>query len=270
MINLQFLASAINEIIGYDKYFVHLNTNAAPSEKDERVVVVMNVVRAPFAFTREELDAENMTITLTFDLPTGFGEDLRVRDTALMDIQTKLLGWQAFNVTQPEQDGEETYTVCAKFEQQPTANPYADSGRLTQQVVVSGIAQVQNANCSAVVGNNVKVYIDGVQLLKLTRVSNTSVGADNNVPLSEDSTLTEMHATSRTATKTLTFLYLGKDIEKVFLRYAEGAAVNVNRIYTYKVVYPDFTLTQNFKITGVSSQDSAGVYLQYTLNIQIV
>jgi hypothetical protein len=54
------------------------------------------------------------------------------------------------------------------------------------------------------------------------------------------------------------------------LRYAEGAVENVNRIYTYKVVYPDFTLTQNFKITGVSSQDSAGVYLQYTLNIQIV
>lgn len=271
MINLTFLAFKINEIIGYDKYVVYLNTNSTPSDTDARSVVTMNVVRAPFAFTREELDAENMTITLTFDLPTGYGEDLQRRNIALEDIQTRLLGWQSFSVEQPTDEGKsETYLVSAKFEQQPTVNPYTDSGRLTQQIVVSGVAQVQNSNCSAVVGNAVKVWINGEQLLKISRVSNMQVGVDNNILLSEKKTLPEMQAISYLGTKTLTFLYLGKPIEDTFLKIAEGEQTDINETYGYKVEYPDFTLTQKFKIIGVSSQDSAGVYLQYTLNVQIV
>jgi hypothetical protein len=270
MMDLEFLASAINEILG-SKYCVYLKTNAAPSNIGSRTVVTMDVARFPYSFTTEEFDAENVTITLTFDLPAAqYGEDLVIRDTALLDIQTKLFGWRSFVVEQPIEEGTEAYNITAKFELQPSTNPYVDSGRKTQQIVVSGSAQIQNVNCGAVVGNAIHVSIDGVPLLKLEHASNMQVGADNNIPLSEDKTLPEMRCISRTATKNITFLYTGKEIEKTFLRMAEGIHPDVNREYVYLIEYPDFSIKQKIKIAGASSQSGAGIYLQYTLVVQVV
>ena len=267
MIDLHYLGTAINDMIGKEKYVVWVNTNANPSKTDPRNVVTMAVARIPFAYTTEELDAESLTITLTFDLPVAQdGEDLVTKEEALNDIHKCLLGWRAFRVEQPDDE----YTVTAKFEQQAPSNPYVDSGRKTQQIVVSATAWAQNKECKALVGNDVLVSIDGTTLLKVSRVANTQVGADNNMPLSEDKTLPEVHGISRVCTKTLTFLYLGKEIEDEFLQIAEGALHDVNKIYTYTVEYPTFTVSQKFKLLAVSSQDSAGVYLQYTLNVQIV
>lgn len=272
MIDLHYLGTAINDMIGVDKYCVHVNTNANPSKTDTRNVVTMSAARIPFAYTTEELDAESLLITLTFDLPVAQdGADLVTKEDALNDIHKNLLGWRNILVTQPD----DSYIVTGKFEQQQPSNPYVDMGRKTQQIVVSCTAWAQNVNCKAVVGNNVVVSIGDanrapVTLLKVSRASGMQVGADNNLLLSEKKTMPEMQGISRVCTKTLTFLYLGKDIENEFLKIAEGAEHDLNKLYDYHVEYPDFSISQKFKIVSVSSQDSAGVYLQYTLTVQVV
>lgn len=267
MIRLEYLAYAINEELGLDKYVVYLNSNAYPDDIGDRNVVTLNATRIPFGFSQEELDAESMTITLTFDLPCdACGEDVVIRDGALAKIQAKLLGHKAFTVKCP--DGE--YIVNAYLEQQPPANPYVDCGRITQQIVLSGSALVQNKTCGAIVGNDIKVSINGNELLKISRVANMSVGADNNIPLSEETVAPEVIAISKTCTKTLSFLYLGKEIENDFLKIAEGCPHDINEVYTYKVNYGSFSVEMPIKIINVSSEDSTAKYLQYTLTVQIV
>ena len=278
MIDLHYLASKINETLGTSKYKVYLSTNANPEKIGDRNVVVMSVARIPYAYTVEELDAEGLNITCTFDLPIAqSGSDLITHEEALVDIYEKLLGWRSFIVQQPTTDPNiyNEYLVVGKFEQQPPSAPYVDNGRKTQQIVVSGQAWAQNINCKATVGNNVVTLIgdderEPVTLLKISRSSSTQIGADNNLLLSEDKTMPEVHGISRACTKTLTFMYLGKEIEDEFLKIAEGATHDVNKIYTYQVYYPTFTLEQRFKLLSVSSQDSAGVYLQYTLQMQVI
>lgn len=272
MIDLHYLGTAINAMIGEDKYCVHVNTNANPSKSETRNIVTMSVARIPFAYTTEELDAESLLITLTFDLPVAQdGIDLVAKEETLNDIHKYLLGWRNIIVMQPD----DCYIVTGKFEQQQPSNPYVDMGRKTQQIVVSGTAWAQNEKCKAVVGNNVVVSIGDadrspVPLLKVSRAASTQIGSDNNLLLSENKTMPVMHGISRVCTKTLTFLYLGKEIEDEFLRIAEGSTHDLNKLYDYKVVYPNFEISQKFKLVSVSSQDSAGVYLQYTLTVQIV
>lgn len=274
MINLEDLMVAVNEVLGRDKFVVYLNSNAFPDAEEDRIVVTMSALRVPFGFSTEELDAESLTVTLTFDLPCDVhGEQVIIRDGALARIQANLLGRKEFDVHQA--NGEE-YVVNAFLEQQPPANPYVDNGRITQQIVLSGKMLAQNLNCAAIVGNDVRVSIgldgeyEAAELLKVSRVSALNVGTDSNIPLSENSTLAETHGVSRTCTKTLNFLYTGKAIENHFLKIAEGAPFDVNAIYTYKAEYRNFTVQSKFKLVDVSSQDSAGVYLQYTITAQIV
>lgn len=262
MINLEYLAYAFNEILGKDKYLVYLFTNAAPVDTQGRNVVSLNVLRVPFGYTNEELDAESLNCTLTFDLPCDqYG---KVRDRALAKIEEKLLGRQVFNIRQP--DGK-TYTVNTFFEMQPPGPPRLDGG-IMQQIVVSGRALVQNAECKALVGNDVKISINGTQLLKVSNSATTQVGTDSNVRLSENITLAETYGITRASTKTIEFLYIGKPIEDVFLQIAEGANFDLNEEYEYKAVYPTFELTMPFKLLSVDVTLGLGVYVQYKLTIQ--
>lgn len=262
MISLDFLSEKITEMLGSEKYQVYLNTNEFPND-NAKIPVSMTALRTPYGYTEEEFDAENLQITLTFDLTA----ESEVRDIALYDIQTKLLGWRNFLVEMPEK----SYKVFALFEQQPPSTPYKDFGGITQQIVVSATAQVQCLDCEALVGNSVKVYINGVELLKMSRTSSLSIGLDNNIPLSDELTIPECQGISQTPTKTVTFLYTGKNIENEFLRIAEKGAYDINEIYTYKAVYGNaVTVELPVKIVGVTTQDSVGTYLQYTLNMQVV
>ena len=229
-------------------------------------------LRIPFGFSQDELDAESMTITLTFDMPCdAYGEEVYIRNDALEELQSKLLGHKEFLIQCPDAE----YNVNTYFEMQPPGNPYVDNGRITQQVVISGAALVKNNNCHAVVGNNVKVYVyedieHREELLKIERTSAMQIGADNNIPLSSGSVVPEVQGISKVCTKTVSFLYTGKNIEKEFLKYAEGVPFDINKVYTYEVNYGGMVITVPIKILGVSSQDSTGVFVQYTLTMQIV
>ena len=268
MIRLDFLAYTFNEILGLDKYAVFLNSNAFPDDLGDRNVVTMSALRVPFGFSRDELDAESMTITLTFDLPCdAYGDEVYLRDNALAHIQEKLLGHQTFMV---EYDADNIYEVNTYLEMQPPSNPYVDAGRITQQIIVSGSALCKARTCGAIVGNDIKVSIDGTQLLKVDRTSAMQVGADNNIPLSEGKVVPEMLAISKICTKSVSFLYTGKAIENEFIKIAEGYPYDINKVYTYKAVYGSFITSVKVKITGVSTQDSTGTFLQYTLSMQIV
>lgn len=266
MIDLFYLSEKLTQMLGPKKYQVYVNTNEFPHDNG-KTAVSMVALRTPYGYTETEFDAENLQITLTFDLDaSSIGQTESVRDIALFDIQTKLLGWRNFDVVTPNK----TYKVFALFEQQPPSNPYVDFGRITQQIVVSGTAQVQASDNKAIIGNDVAVFLDGTRLLKMSRSSVLSIGADNNIPLSEDLTIPEFEGISQMATKTLTCIYTGKDIEDELLKMAESGALDINKIHTYKAVYPNFEVEKKVKIVSVSTQDSVGVYLQYTIALQVV
>lgn len=154
------------------------------------------------------------------------------------------------------------------LEQQAPASPYVDSGGITQQIVVSGNVLITNVECGAVVGNNVGVYIDDVKLLKAQRGGGMQGAGENNLLLSDGGTLPQNQIVSRTHTTQLNCIYTGKAIENEFLKIAEGCAQDVNKIYTYRIEYPAFTISVPVKIQAVSVTDGAGVFLQYTLTLQ--
>jgi hypothetical protein len=262
MINLEELAFVFNELLGKDKYLVYLFTNAAPVDTQGRNVVSLNVLRVPFGYTNEELDVESLNCTLTFDLPCDkYGV---VRDQALAKIEEKLLGRQVFNVVQPNG---KIYIINTFFEMQPPGPPRLDGG-IMQQIVVSGRALVQNAECKALVGNDVKISINGERLLKVSAAAATQVGADSNVKLSEDVTLAETYGFTRASSKSLEFLYTGKAIEDTFLQIAEGINFDLNKEYIYKAEYPTFTIETPFKLLSVDVTLGLGVYVQYKLTVQ--
>lgn len=275
MIDLFYLSEKLTQMLGAKKYQVYVNTNEFPNDNG-KTAVSMVALRTPYGYTETEFDAENLQITLTFDLDaSSIGQTESVRDSALFDIQTKLLGWRNFDVVTPDK----TYKVFALFEQQPPSNPYVDFGSVTQQIVVSGTAQVQAADNKAIIGNDVKTYLAFeerenewvyARLLKISRSSVLSIGADNNIPLSEDLTIPEFEGISQTATKTITCIYTGLAIEDELLMMAESGARDINKIYKYRVVYPNFEVEKKVKIVSVSTQDSVGVYLQYTIALQVV
>lgn len=275
MIDLNLLKYAIQRQLNTEidgqagNFLVYLNTNAYPDDEVDGTVVVMNATRIPFGFSTEEFDAESVSLTLTFDLPVDFTNGTAViRDNALAFIERNLLGHK--NIPIYTEVGGERYIADIYLEQQPAGQPYIDSGRITQQIIVTGKVLIQNESCGAVVGNSVKVSIGGTPLLKVSRTSSLQVGMDNNLPLSEGETLTEAHGISRTATNTMTFIYTGKAIENEFLKIAEGVAHDVNQVYSVSVGYSSFTVEKSVKIINVTTQDSAGVYLQYTLTMQTV
>lgn len=276
MIDLKYLAYAINKAIGTNKFVVYVNSNAFPDDIGDRKVVTMSVTRVPFGFSTDDFNVESLNITLTFDLPCDvYGNNAVIRDNALTTIQNALLGHKKFTIKSSDGD----YDLDTFFEQQPPGNPYMDNGIITQQIIISGKALCKGAECQAIVGNNVKVYIGETddayaELLKVSRVSNLQIGADNNIPLSNDKYIPSVHPISQLNTKTITCIYNGAEIEKHFLEIAEGENVNINKTYWYKVVYGDgndaIVIKKPIKIISVSTEDSVAVFLQYTLTIQNV
>lgn len=260
MIDLQYFAIAINRAIGTKDFAVYLNTNRK-AEESGKTVVTLSATRVPFGFKSDELDAESLSITLTFDLSTR----ITPRDKALEIIKQTLLGWHTFSIPQP--DGTK-YTAETFFEQQPPSNPYLDSGGITQQIVVSGNALVKEDSCAAIVGNNVLVAINGTTLLKVSRATSMQTGSDTNVQLSEDETLLDLAIISRTHTTELTCIYTGKEIEDTFLQIAEGIKTDENTEYTYTVTYPNFIVTVPVKIVSAVITDSVGAFLQYRITLQ--
>lgn len=269
MIDLEFLTAAFNEILGTDKFMVYLNTDVFNEDLGERNAVVMSVTRVPFGYKTEEFDAESALITFVFDLPVSIGGDeLMTRDVALSVIADKLLGNKEYFISTPDGD----YKLTCFFQQQAPTDPYADDGRVTQQITVSGTVLIQNDSCRAIVGNSVRVKIDGVELLKASHSSALQYGTDSNLPLSENTTLLNVESISRVCMKTLNFIYTGQDIEKTFLKMAEGIVEeDINTVHQYEVSYGnDVLIRMPFKLLSVSVVSETGVFVKYALTLQTV
>lgn len=274
MIDLEALTEQLNTLAGTDLFLFYLNTNNAPDDRDERTVVTVSCTRVPLSFSTDELDAESLVLTLTFDL-TAYND--RVRAKALSRIQTALLGWNNFTVKQyggTDSDGAEIiteYEVSTFLEQQAPSSPYIDNGGQTQQIIVSGNVTAQNKDSGVIIGNAVKVYLDGVRLLKSTRAAAMQAGTDTRIPLSGGRLRLECDVVSRVSTIQLTCIYTGKDIENTFLQIAEGVDNAENYEFTYKVVYSDdLEIERKVKLLGVNVEDKAGVFINYTLTLQTV
>lgn len=272
MIDLQYFANEINRVLGTKDFAVYLNTNKRP-ETTEKTVVTLSAMRVPFGFTTEQLDAESVSVTLTFDLSVKSSK----RDIVLNIIKNKLLGWKSFYFSVPsekeaaEKEATDNYVVETFFEQQPPSNPYLDNGGITQQIVVSGNALFKADSCGAIVGNNIVVKLDGNELLKVNRTVNMQTGTDNNVVLSSDSIVPEVNILSRSSTFQITCIYRGTEIDNKLLTIAEGVAYDENEPHIYEVEYRNGVSIKNkVKILSVSVSDSAVTFLQYSVNLQLI
>ena len=270
MIQLEELAFAFNEHIGRGKFNIYLNTNGVP-QSDSRILGTLNVGRIPYGFTSDEINAENLTLTFTFDIPCGSAEADRTRDNAAAILAKKLLGWQRLTVTAPNG---ETYRINSFLELQPMGAPYVDCGEIKQQFVYSGTALAQNTTCGAIVGNEEAVYIDGSQVLKLSKTVSTQIAGDNKIPLSEEKYTADVESIGVATTLTISCLYIGSEIDELLYRAGEGVILNPNKIYTIETVRNTLAgaikVVQNGKLTGVTSKNASGVFLQYEATFQIV
>ena len=261
MIELQYLATEYNKLLGTSDFLVFLNTNKIPDDANPKTICTFVGLRLPFAIA--DADAETINVTITCDLIVS---DTETRDKRLAMIKD-ILGWKSFQIVTPEG---ETYNCDSFLEQQPPLSPRVDSGIMIQQIVVTGTCLVANAASGAIVSNRVYTFIDDEELTLVSATPAIQKGTDNNFNLSGDSTLTELDEISRAVTAEYTVLYRGKDVDKAFIKIIEGETGTLNQIYTVRRVYPGFEIEQAMKLTGGSVIHQAGAYLMYRINLQIV
>lgn len=261
MIELQYLATEYNKLLGTSDFLVYLNTNKTPDDTNPKTICTLVGTRLPFAIA--DADAETINVTITCDLIVS---DTETRDRRLAMIKD-ILGWRSFQIRTPEG---ETYNCDSFLEQQPPTLPRVDTGVMIQQIVVTGSCLVANKANGAVVSNRIKTFVDDEEITLISATPTIQKGTDDNFNLSGESTLTEMDEISRSVTAEYTVLYRSKDIDKAFIKRIEGIEDALDQVYTVKRVYPDFEFTQNMKMTGGSIVEQAGSYLLYRINLQKV
>ena len=101
MIELQYLATEFNKLLGTSDFLVYLNTNKTPDDTNPKTICTLVGTRLPFAIA--DADAETINVTITCDLIVS---DTETRDKRLSMIKG-ILGWQSFQLKTPE--GGETY-----------------------------------------------------------------------------------------------------------------------------------------------------------------
>ena len=261
MIELQYLATEFNKLLGTSDFLVYLNTNKTPDDTNPKTICTLVGTRLPFAIA--DADAETINVTITCDLIVS---DTETRDRRLAMIKG-ILGWQSFQIKTPEG---ETYNCDSFLEQQPPLSPRVDSGVMIQQIVVTGTCLVANASSGTIVSNRVNTFIDDDEITLISASPSLQKGTDDNFNLSGAGTLTEMDEISRAVTAEYTVLYRGKDIDKAFIKIIEGETASLNQIYTVRRVYPGFEVEKAMKLTGGSIVQQAGAYLFYRINMQQV
>lgn len=278
MIDLNELVFALNEYLGRDKFVLFLGTNGAPDKDEERVVGTVNVGRVPYAFSTDQIDAESLNITFTFDLPCGTVADDSKRDLAIATIGEKLIAWKKIQLEYV--DGK-VYYLNTFFEALPMGQPYVDCGHITQQYVVAGKALIQNSECGAWLGNNERITItldDDTtgEVLVVDKASSTTISHDTAVDLSAGSYVPSINAIAYTNTVKLTCLYMGTDIDKFFWDIGEGFIADPNMIITVGMERllesgeEDYVGEKACKIVSVSNITSAGVFNRYEVVLQML
>ena len=273
MIDLNELVYAINEYLGRDKFVLFLGTNGAPDKDENRVVGTVNIGVVPYAFSTDQIDAESLDITFTFDLPCGTVDDDFTRDIAVAEIAQKLIAWKKIQIDYVEG---QKYVLNTFFKMLPMGNPYVDCGRITQQLVVTGKALLQNMQCGAIVGNNENVYINEQRLTVIDKTSATSITHDSRMPLSRDGYIPEIEAIAHSNTVRLTCLYLGTEIDRKLWDIGEGFIANPNEPFTLatELVLPDGTEINGgekiCKVVSVTNISSAGVFNRYEVTLQML
>jgi hypothetical protein len=280
MIDLNELVFALNEYLGRDKFVLFLGTNGAPDKDEERVVGTVNVGRVPYAFSTDQIDAESLNITFTFDLPCGTVADDSKRDLAVATIGEKLIGWRKIRLDYV--DGS-TYYLNTFFEALPMGQPYVDCGRITQQLVVSGKALIQHGDCGAWLGNNERITLtteggNGIkgEVLVVDKASSTTISHDPAIDLSAGSYIPAIEAIAYTNTVKLTCLYMGTRIDKFFWKVGEGLVGDPNEHILFESERitasgdMEYGSEKMCKIVSVSNISSAGVFNRYEVVLQML
>lgn len=264
MIELQYLATEYNKLLGTSDFAVYLNTNKVPDDTSPKTICTLTALRMPFAISNA--GAETLNITITCDLIVS---DTETRDRRLSMIKD-ILGWRAFQIKTPEG---EIYNCDSFLEQQPPSSPRVDTGVMIQPITVSGSCLVANAGLGALVSNRVKTFINDMEITVVAASPSLQKGTDDVPDLSGDTSLTELREISRTNTAEYSVLFCGSEIDKTFIKIIEGETDGLNQIYTVKRVYPfnpDYTITNAMKLTGGSITQQAGAFLLYRLIFQKV
>lgn len=264
MIELQYLATEYNKLLGTSDFAVYLNTNKVPDDTNPKTICTLTALRMPFAIS--DAKSETINITITCDLIVS---DTETRDRRLSMIKD-ILGWTAFQINTPEG---ETYNCDSFLEQQPASSPRVDTGVMIQQIVISGTCLVADVSAGAVVSNRVKTFINDEEITIVSASPTLQKGTDDVLELSGNVSLTELYEISRTNSSEYTILFRGSSIDKTFIKIIEGETDELNQTYTVKRVYPfgpDYTITNTMKLIGGSITQQAGAFLLYRVTLQKV
>ena len=264
MIELQYLATEYNKLLGTSDFLVFLNTNKIPDDSNPKTICTLLALRMPFAIN--DADAETINVTITCDL---IASDTEIRDKRLAMIKG-ILGWVGFQIHTP--DGE-IYNCDSFLEQQPSGNPRIDSGVMIQQITITGTCLVSNAQTGALVSNRIQTFINDDEVKRVLGTPTIQKGTDDVFNLSDTTSLTELFTISRTNTVEYTILYRGLDIDKTFIKILEGETDEIDQLFTVKRIYPwnpDYTFTNTMKLTGGNIIHQAGAFLTYHIILQKV
>lgn len=278
MMDIRELVFALNEYLGREKYDLHLGTNGAPAENDNRIVCTANIGIVPYGYTDTEIGATSLNITFTFDLHCGTYEDDAQRDIAVADLTEKLLDWHTLTV---KDSSGTSYTLNTFFEMLPMGNPYIDDGRITQQLVIAGKALLQKTNMALIVGNDEAVRINNTPVLIVDKSSSTQATHEPSMALSQDSYVPELRAVAYTNTISLTCIFRGSAIDVELWKIGEGVKpFNPNKVYTIMTQLKQrnaagnlttlLTTTKTAKLVSVTNSTSVGTFIRYQAVFQLV
>lgn len=260
MIELQYLSTEFNKILGTNDFELYLNTSPI-SYSGSKTVCTLVALRMPFALG--DVDSETLQLTFTFDLTVS---DLEIRDRRLALIK-EILGWKSFQVKTP---AGETYNCDSFLEQQPAGMPRVDTGAKIQQIVVTGTCLVAVAGLGAVVSNRVRTEINGDLVRVIAANTTLSKATNESYDLTAQNTLTDVREVSRSNIAEYTLLYMGLPADRAFIRLIEGENGDLNKTFIVRRFYLDFEIEHTMKFLSGSILDQAGSYLIYKVTLQKV
>lgn len=261
MIELQYLATEFNKILGTDDFELHLNTNVVPSEDESKTVCTMVALRTPFALGN--IDSETLHLTFTFDLVVSEEELYTQRLSRIKEV----LGWRSFQVYTPEG---EVYNCDSFLEQQPAGLPRIDTGEEVQQIVIAGTCLVANSALGAVVSNRVVTEVNGTFIRVIAANTALEKGTSEMLDLTSSSAISQVREIAQAHCTEYTLLYQGTDLDNRFLELIEGRIQAPNEIFTVRKIYPAFETQSLMKFISGSITEQAGAYLTYKILLKKV
>lgn len=269
VIELKYIARALNEIIGAD-YRVLVNGRTTIAS-DNITDVCLRATRIPFAL--DGIGSETLDISLEV---WANANNAAIRDKVLADLNA-LIGHRSGVIAASDK----VYNYASFFEfSKPMGSPQVDTGNWRHLLTITGTMLVSDSETGAVISNAVltKLYIgepessEAVQgFIPALSVKTGLSYASETLPSGNNNTADVVH-NLQGCNISLTSLVLNRPLDNEILRIIQlcNAGFTLNSNICLKKIYPTFETTKKCRLLGGSIDEGAGAYLQYSLSLQEV